>query len=329
MPEIQQLQAFIKKKLDSYLQKPGYEIYFYSRMDNDSAVPPKVKLDKNGKPVQPSPTISFVSDLPRSDVAVVQSINIHNTLGENAGEATITLIEPVGINYFKPTIGDQSKDSTGTVIAPPDYDSDHFKGQQITTQSNGAQNVGKKKIDIRIGVMDTVLIKLKNIKSNAQSPDEYGTVFRGVVSTIQRDKSATGGSFVTIKCYDFAHWLRQISAISIGPFSTIALSLTNRALCFNMMNYANYLYSGQRSIFGNDDLDNDAAGIVKALSGVQNPANTTSSGNNAPAAGPTDAQTNNAVGLANVSVIVSLLKAGQHSCYPAIVLHARFGIYSG
>jgi len=245
--DINQLQAYLKQKRAEYvtLTKPGYEIYFFSRFNTTADIigdiqnVPSITSDHVIKTLASgdlTPNCFMSSNLNHGDIAAVKSIKIHNTVQDIGGSSCdLEIINPDGIDYFKPTIG--------TVGVP---------GSFATTDYDDSQS---RPINVqRIGVMDTVLIRLKNSKTvSASDPrDNVETVFRGVIKSINRSVSSTGGSILTIRLGDFSEFLRQITALPLGLFSTISFSITGRQLVDNLIKYSNRIYTGDWRFLGAD-----------------------------------------------------------------------------
>lgn len=244
---INQLQDYLKQKRDEYviLTKPGYEIYFFSRFNISSDIISYIQNDtsitgsnaiRTLQSGDLAPNVFMSSNLSSGDTAAVRSIKIHNTIQDISGSSCdLEIVNPDGIPYFSPTIG--------TVGVP---------GSTATTDYDDSQD---KPVNLqKIGVMDTVLIRLKNSKVvPASDPRDYvETVFRGVVKSIHRSSSPTGGSMLTLRLGDFSEFLRQITALPLGLFSTISFSLTGRGLVNNLIKYSNRIYTGDWRFLGNN-----------------------------------------------------------------------------
>lgn len=238
----QQLQSYIKQRNDLFITKPGYEVYFFSRFDTDSVVDlSKLQYfsgpSNSGSATSVVPTLTLNSDALGGKVAVINKISISNQIGGDGCTAQIVIIQPNGIDYFLPTIG--NKDLARIPKTDYDYSPNAPKGQH------------------RIGVMDTVLIKLKNIngayaneKSNLRE-----TVFRGVVQSIQREKTVNG-TMIILTCRDFSLFLQKAMIIKNGIFSTINKALTGRGAVFNVIKYINNLLSGNTLLFDTPLMNN-------------------------------------------------------------------------
>lgn len=233
------LQEYIQQQTQTIMTKPGYEVFFYSRFDTDSSLGNEIFNGQSTTLNQPTntlttlqsvvPTAYLTSDVEPGQVPNITAIIIHNRVQTEQGCAAILeMIEPPGVTYFQPTIGNTTVSTS--------YDA----------------SFGLNKTQHRIGTMDTVVIRLKN-------PGQQGkfigntyteTVFRGVVGNIRRKRSVTGGSIITLQLYDFSEWLRRISALPIGFFSTISFSFTGRGLTNNLLQYTNRLYSGNWNFAG-------------------------------------------------------------------------------
>lgn len=246
---ISRLQNYIKTKRAEYIsiQKPEYEILFYSRYNTTADILPLITNPQNYTSQNPVPSLqsgtitpnarlsSNVNTSTREGVSIVQSINISNSVSNPDGSTgTIQLINPVGIDYFLPTIGTANKSDT---IGGTDYD--YSINKPIEAQ--------------RIGDMDTVIIRLTNSKpSFSGDTSSSDVIFRGVIRRIERSESVSEGSMMTIFVADFSEFLRRINAIPLGFFSTISFSLTGRQLVSNLLKYSNRLYTGSWDFLGKD-----------------------------------------------------------------------------
>lgn len=223
--EGERLQSYIKEQQDTYLSRPGYEVYFYSRQDTGTAVNPSQIQSF----VDVAPTLRMESTTDMGVVCPITDIRIYNSVDpENPSMAMLTITQPKGIEYFLPTIGDKPGPNE------PDFD---FMGR---IQGGTFKH--------RIGVMDTVLIKLLNVKDNRNDPTQRETTFRGVVAEIHR-KESIQGSVIQLRLVDFSEFLRRMTAVNYGVFSTISISLTGRGLTYNALRYANALLNGQKMLF--------------------------------------------------------------------------------
>jgi murein DD-endopeptidase MepM/ murein hydrolase activator NlpD len=220
------------------LTKPGYDIYFYSRAD--STLNPYPSLEKETDFLTFSnitPTFHISSN---DRVPIVTMMQVSAMINNSSGSsAQIEIVDPQGVEYFKPTIGDSTK-------APPDYD--HSYGE--TTH--------------RISTMDTILIKLSNSTylGGSKLTNSKETVFRGVISNIERSQSPKGGTIIRLSCLDFSEYLRQMIAMPIGFFTTISVSVTGRGLTNNLLKYANILLSGWKQFPG---VTKDISSVVDFL----------------------------------------------------------------
>jgi murein DD-endopeptidase MepM/ murein hydrolase activator NlpD len=249
------LQSYINNQQATYLSKPGYDVYFYSRFETGADIVSQLNFGNNvgnvvGAPTQiptmnskgVTPTLIISSQLANSNAPIppsapiITEIRIHNTVSSDSGSlGALQIVNPKNIEYFQPTIGDTNIISPTSSNALPDYD--FSLGQKVH----------------RIGTMDTVIIKLKNVKVGDNNKSEV--VFRGVVGAIHRKKSATGGSVIELQLFDFSEFLRRITAIPLGFFSTISFSITGRGLVNNLIKYSNRLYTGNWKFLGKNIAD--------------------------------------------------------------------------
>jgi hypothetical protein len=255
---IAQLQSYIKEKRQEYvtLSQPGYEVMFYSRFNLDTEIIPFIQGQTNltgaGANYQPNvggvsipsmsnvtPNVILSSDIDRnSDVTNVVSIRTNTSVvaGE-VGSAELVLINSDSISYFLPTIGSYGKNAA---IVGPDTtgstDYDYSEGVNVNQE--------------RIGVMDTVIIKLKN--RNVQGGYDKDVVFRGVIQNISRTSSPNDGNYLTITLADFSEWMSKITALPLNAFSTISFSITGRELVSNLVKYTNRLYTGDWAFLGSN-----------------------------------------------------------------------------
>lgn len=220
--ETKRLQAYVQDQKDTYLTRPGYEVYFYSRMDPSTAIDPGSLQSFEDI----LPTLQLQSSTDHSVVCPVTDLQIANSI--DGSQATLTIIHPVGIEYFLPTIGDTRVAGNGQ----PDFD---FLG---ASDGSGAPKH-------RIGVMDTVLIKLLNIRNDSRDSAQRETVFRGVIAEIHR-KESVQGVVIQLSLMDFSEFLRRTVAVNYGFFSTISVSATGRKLVYNALRYVNNLLGGQK-----------------------------------------------------------------------------------
>jgi len=266
---INQLQAYIQSKKEEYitLTKPGYEVFFYSRFNRTASIIEYVANNRQQTGYNDIKTFEskdikanayLTSNVDRnSDVASVLSVTVHNSVISSDGSTcTLEIVNPDGIEYFLPTIGSYGKNAKGkhTTDSTTDYDF----SEQLDTDKQ------------RIGGMDTVLIRLKNTKtSRAQDPkEESETVFRGVVRSIHRSSSPTGGSKLVIRLADFSEYLRMATALPLGIFSTISFSITGRGLVDNLLKYTNRLYTGDWRFLGQDIAAQFESAAQNFLTGV-------------------------------------------------------------
>lgn len=229
------LQNFVKERREHLtLTKPGYEIYFYSRFDQET----RIKKDSNasgfgdavGRTVQLQsfdtvpPTASLISTSNRNEVSYVTSITVNQSVRSGGSTARITMVAPPHA-FFQTSLGKGVKD----------YDSSD------TTDTRAVH---------KMDVNDTILIRLTNIKeSSTEDTTQRETVFRGVISTINRHE-AVDGNTITIECNDFSQFMKRAMGVKSGIFSTIALAITGRLVTFSAVNYTNNLLSGNKQIFG-------------------------------------------------------------------------------
>ena len=238
---VDRVQSQIKQQRPTRITQPGYEVYFYSRFGGGGKNPWGSNLTPatySGSPgtstgvttmKNVTPDIFFNSkmyDFNNASAPGVYSITVNTRVNNQQGsDASIRIIQPEGIEYFKPTMG-------YSPAKQPDYDTPN-------THPGGTE---------RIGVMDTVVIKLINKPQYGDTLRE--TVFRGVVKQIRRTKNPTGGTWIDLDLMDFTEWLIQLYAIPIGWFTTIAFNITGRGIAAQLLRYANQLYTGKWSPLG-------------------------------------------------------------------------------
>ena len=267
---IEQLQAYIKAKRQEYitLTQPGYDIYFYSRFNNEAAIVPFIQgsISFTQKEIKTmdgiTPNAILSSNISRNtDVTCVLNIAVRNSIINPTGSTCdLEIINPEGIDYFLPTIGTYGKNASNTGIKTTNSktDYDFSEGQPISNQ--------------RIGNMDTVIIKLKNKKPSTilNTKSDMDTVFRGCILGIHRSSTPTGGNRLILRLGDFSEFLRMITAIPLGFFSTISFSITGRGLVDNLVKYSNRLYSGDWRFVFSDQVKEFAntvqSGITTATS---------------------------------------------------------------
>lgn len=221
----EQLQSYIQSIQATFVEKPGYEIYFYSRADtncmvadntNTSGSPGGKGIIQDFTNVTPTASVNSYTNSSNGNLPLVVNIEVIQAVGEEGSRANIKLIQPTGLTYFSETIG-TNKPSLS------DFDSS-FSGPPHL-----------------IGTMDTVLIKLKN-------GNQTKTVFRGVISTIKRSKSV-GGSVIDLECNDFSEFLKNIVGVKNGLWSTTIPCFTGRGIVYYALNYANNLLNGDKQLF--------------------------------------------------------------------------------
>lgn len=247
---ISQLQNYIKTKRSEYIsvEKPSYEVLFFSRFNKTVDIIGDIVNKQQYSSTHPVPSLqsgtitpnarltSVVNTVSREGVSIVQNINISNSVSNPDGSTgTITMLNPVGIDYFLPTIGTANKANT---IGGTDYD--YSLNLPIPQQ--------------RIGDMDIVIVRLGNGKPSFNGITGSDVIFRGVVRKIQRSESVQSGSMLTIHVADFSEYLRRINAIPLGFFSTVSFSLTGRQLTSNLLKFSNRLYTGDWNFLGQDVL---------------------------------------------------------------------------
>jgi len=270
----EKLQAYINEQKATYLSKPAYEVRFYSRFDSNSDIvnalrnisttntydsTQSARTSKIPNLENTIPTLSLDSnfDLNTSSVPIITNIIVDNNCNVGGGgggvssqsQATIEIFEPQqGTSYFKQTIGfnkknnnknntNQSSEGSSNPQTDYDYSPDELPGVP------GAP--GKQTDTHKIGTMDTVVIKLgyNNGDNNPALNNGLQVVFRGVISSIERIKSF-GGSKITIHLVDFSEFMSEIIAMPVGPFSTENFNITGRGYVNNLINYTNYLNTG-------------------------------------------------------------------------------------
>jgi hypothetical protein len=245
--DILQLQEYLKQKKSEYvtLSKCSFQLFFFGRFNITADIigdiqnvpsPTNDHLIKTLMSGDLTPNCFLSGTLNHGDVSPVRSIKVHNTIQDMGGSTCdIELVNLDGIDYFKPTIG-----TVGLPGSPATTDYDDSQSRPINVQ--------------RIGVMDTVLIRLKNSKTfpSKDPRDSVETVFRGVIKSINRSVSPTGGSILTLRLGDFSEFLRQITALPLGLFSTISFSITGRQLVDNLIKYSNRIYTGDWRFLGAD-----------------------------------------------------------------------------
>jgi len=224
----EQLQSYIQSIQATFVEKPGYEIYFYSRADTNCQVLNNTNSTSSSVPtvntgliqdftnVTPTASVNSYTNSSNGNLPLVVNIEVIQTVGEEGSRANIRLIQPTGLTYFSETIGTNKPGLS-------DFDSS-FSGPPHL-----------------IGTMDTVLIKLKN-------GNQTKTVFRGVISTIKRSKSV-GGSVIDLECNDFSEFLKNIVGVKNGLWSTTIPCFTGRGIVYYVLNYANNLLNGDKQLF--------------------------------------------------------------------------------
>ena len=238
------LQAYTKNgRARTIITEPGYEIYFFSRMNTNPIVNPYSDLysDKKTDFEDVKPYADYVLSssnfstlgLNRDDNPIVQELMVKQTVSEDQGAvAELKIINPENVEFFKRTIGDEEPNSR-----LPDYDW-HSRDDRRP---------------IRIGTLDTVLIKLINTSSDFQGvTTKRETVFRGVVGEILRFKTVAGGSSMMLRLFDFSEFLRNFNALPIGAFSTIVFGITGRDLTNDLLRYSNQLVTGNWNFLSKD-----------------------------------------------------------------------------
>jgi len=221
------LQNYIKTKAASLqLTQPGYEVYFFSRMapggTSGTVLASKGYIDNtvlNGTHgfLSVTPSVTMTSNHKRYGFPEITSIDVTSTISGDGHECRIVMVFPAGKgNFFQTTLG-----TPGGV----DFNID----------------------GTRIGVMDTILVRLLNVRDNQNDVKQHETVFRGVISDIIRNES-TAGVTITLNCYDFSLFLRRAIAVKNGLFSTIALALYGRGIVYSALNYSNNLFNGNQQL---------------------------------------------------------------------------------
>lgn len=238
------LQAYTKNgRAHTIITEPGYEIYFFSRMNENSAVNPfseifnsKISDFEDVKPFADyvlSSANSTSLGLNRNDTPIVSDIMVRQSISEDQGSiAEVKIINPENVEFFRRTIGNEEPNSQ-----LPDYD---WHGKSDTRA-------------IRIGTLDTVIIKLINSSTDFQGiTTKKETVFRGIVGDIARTKTAANGSKMVLRLFDFSEFLRNFNALPLGAFSTIVFGITGRDLVNDLLRYSNQLVTGNWNFLSKD-----------------------------------------------------------------------------
>ena len=238
------LQAYTKNgRARTIITEPGYEIYFFSRMNANSAVNPFSEIFDSK--ISDFEDVKLFADyvlssanstslgLNRNDTPIVSDIMVRQSVADEQGSvAEIKIINPENVEFFKRTIGNEKLDSQ-----LPDYD---WHGSSDTRP-------------IRIGTLDTVIIKLINSSTDFQgTTTKKETVFRGIIGDIARTKSATSGSKMILHLFDFTEFIRNFNALPIGAFSTIIFGITGRDLVNDLLRYSNQLVTGNWNFLSKD-----------------------------------------------------------------------------